>query len=240
MARLDAVLFDIDDTLFSTTEFAQRARRASVEAMVAAGLDADPDQVLEELGEIIGEFSSNYDRHFDQLLKRVKPEGLGGRNPAIIVAAGIVAYHDTKYRELKPFDDVLPLLEGIERAGLRRGIVTHGWTTKQAEKLVRLGLVPHLDADAIFISDQIGIAKPNPKLYLAALRQMGLPPKRVMYVGDSPQHDIAPPKSLGMVTVWSERAAKHRLEGTGIEPDHVVSDFEQLRQILRDEYAVPL
>ena len=110
MARLDAVLFDIDDTLFSTTDFAHRARRASVEAMVEAGLDADPQFVLEELGEIIGEFSSNYDRHFDQLLKRVKPEGLGGYNPALIVAAGVVAYHDTKFRELKPFEDVLPLL----------------------------------------------------------------------------------------------------------------------------------
>lgn len=240
MARLDAVLFDIDDTLFSTTDFAQRARRASVEAMVAAGLGADIEVVLEELGEIIGEFSSNYDRHFDQLLKRVKPDGLDDRNPAIIVAAGVAAYHDTKYRDLAPFDDVIPLLEGLGRAGLRRGVVTHGWTTKQAEKLVRLGLVPHLDPGAIFISDQIGIAKPNPKLYLAALRELELPAARVMYVGDNPEHDIAPPQSLGMVTVWAERAAKHRLEGTGITPDHTVSNFAELVTILRDGYGVDL
>ena len=40
--RLDAVFFDIDDTLFSTSVFAETARRAAVEAMVAAGLQADP------------------------------------------------------------------------------------------------------------------------------------------------------------------------------------------------------
>ena len=39
MARLKAVLFDIDDTLFSTTHFARTARRNAVRAMVAAGLD---------------------------------------------------------------------------------------------------------------------------------------------------------------------------------------------------------
>jgi putative hydrolase of the HAD superfamily len=49
---------------------------------------------------------------------------------------------------------------------------------KQAEKLVRLGIVRYLDPKAIFISDQIGISKPNPKLYLAALRELGLKPAR--------------------------------------------------------------
>jgi len=238
MTGLDAVLFDIDDTLFSTTDFAHRARRASVEAMIEAGLDEDAQVVHDELAEIIREFSSNYDRHFDQLIKRLKPDGLEPHNPAIVVAAGIAAYHDTKYRELKPFSDVVPLLKLIGDAGLRRGIVTQGWTTKQAEKLVRLELVPHLDPDAIFISDQVGIAKPNPKLYQAALRELGLKPERVMYVGDNPQHDMAPPKSLGMVTVWASRAAKRRLEGTGIEPDHIVANFDELATILRDDYGV--
>ena len=56
---------------------------------------------------------------------------------------------------------------------------------KQAEKLVRLGLVPFLDPKAIFISDQVGISKPNPKLYAVALRELGLEPAEVMYVGDA-------------------------------------------------------
>ena len=40
MADLSAVLFDIDDTLFSTTVFASRARHAAVRAMVGMGLAA--------------------------------------------------------------------------------------------------------------------------------------------------------------------------------------------------------
>ena len=201
MALLDAVLFDIDDTLFSTTQFARRARDNAVRAMVEAGLGLSEAVVRAELDEVIAEFSSNYDRHFDKLLQRLRPSALDRINPALIVAAGVAAYHDTKFRELKPFPDVVPLLSGLQKAGLRRGIITHGWTLKQAEKIVRLKLNEHLDQDAVFISDQIGISKPNPKLYQRVLEDLELDASRVMYVGDNPINDIDPCNQIGMITV---------------------------------------
>ncbi len=236
MTSLRAVLFDVDDTLFSTTAFAARARENAVDAMLAAGLSAPREEVLRELSEVISEFSSNYDHHFDKLLMRVAP-GLPG-NPALIVAAGVAAYHDTKFRDLEPFPDVVPLLRDLVSAGLTTGVVTHGWTVKQAEKLVRLGLVPHLDPRAVFISEQIGISKPNPKLYQAAVRALGLEPGEVMYVGDSPDHDIVPAAAIGMITVYSRRASRYPIEGA--VPDHVVNDFGELRGILADDYGIAL
>ena len=240
MPKLKAILFDIDDTLFSTTGFAKKARRNAVRAMIEAGLDLPEEVVLKELDEVLAEFSSNYEHHYDKLLQRLRPPSLSRTNPALIVAAGVAAYHDTKFRELEPFEDVRPLLADLKAAGMRLGIVTHGWTVKQAEKLVRLKLVPYLDPRAVFISDQIGISKPNPKLYQVALADLGLRAPEVMYVGDSPEHDVAPPRSLGMVTVWARRGAKHGLEGSAIVPDHVVADFVELRGVLREHYGVPI
>lgn len=240
MSSLDAVLFDLDDTLFSTTAFARRARANAVRAMVKAGLGLSEAVVQAELDEVIAEFSSNYDNHFDKLLQRLRPDSLERINPALIVAAGVAAYHDTKFKDLAPFDDVVPLLDALGASGIVRGVITHGWTVKQAEKLVRLGLVPHLDANAVFISDQIGISKPNPKLYQTALADLGLEAPRVMYVGDNPLHDIAPPAQVGMVTVWARRSARHDIEGTGARPDHVVDDFEELATILRERYGVAM
>ena len=237
MRKLSAILFDIDDTLFSTTEFARRARANAVRAMIQAGLDVPEEVVMRELEEVLAEFSSNYEHHFDKLLQRLRPACLTCTNPALIVAAGVAAYHDTKFRELAPFDDVFPLFCDLKKAGLRIGIITHGWTVKQAEKLVRLGLVPYLDPKAVFISDQIGISKPNPKLYLTALADLHLPAHEVMYVGDSPEHDVAPPKSVGMITVWARRAAKHGLDER-IRPDYTVSNFEDLREILRRDFGL--
>ncbi|HKX46896.1 MAG TPA: TIGR02253 family HAD-type hydrolase [Planctomycetota bacterium] len=238
MPRLRAVLFDIDDTLYSTTEFAQRARANAVRAMVEAGLGLPEEVVARELDEVIAEFSSNYDHHFDKLLQRLRPAALERINPAVVVAAGVAAYHDTKFRELKPFPDVVPLLRTLRSAGVGRGIVSHGWTVKQAEKIVRLGLLPYLDLDAIFISDQIGIAKPNPKLYQTALRDLGLQASDVLYVGDHPAHDVGPPKALGMRTAWCRRSTKWKLQPDEPQPDHVLDDFEELGAILRERYGV--
>lgn len=240
MATLRAVLFDVDDTLFSTTRFSRAARLNAVRAMVAAGLDLPEDLVLRELEEVLAEFSSNYDHHYDQLLRRLRPKALERINPALIVAAGVAAYHDTKFRELKPFDDVIPLLRDLRAAGVVTGIVTHGWTIKQAEKIVRLGLVPHLDPKAVFISEQLGISKPNPKIYALALRDLGLQPAEAMYVGDNPSHDVTPPKSLGMVAVWARRSARQALGPAGRAPDHVVDDMKELRTILRENYGVAI
>lgn len=237
MGQLRSILFDVDDTLFSTTAFAHRARRHAVRAMIEAGLGLEEERVLRELGEVIAEFSSNYDHHFDKLLQRLLPGGLEGVNPALVVAAGVVAYHDTKFRELAPYGDVLPLLRDLQSAGIQTGIITHGWTTKQAEKLVRLDLVQGLDPRAIFISDQIGISKPNPKLYTHVLGRLGREPSEVMYVGDNPTHDIAPPQSLGMVTVWAKRGTTKPLP-PGLTPDHTVEDFGELRRILAGQYGV--
>lgn len=238
MTPLDAIFFDLDDTLFPTTAFTRRARRNAVKAMVEAGLELPEEEVYRELQEVIVEFTSNYTNHYDQLLKRLRSAVRKDFNPAVIVAAGVTAYHDTKFLEIAPYEDVPSLLADLKAAGLLVGIITHGWTVKQAEKLQRLGLIPHLDPRAIFISEQLGISKPNPKLYSTALHTLGLEAPRTMYVGDNPGHDIVPPRSLGMIACWASRGAKHTLEETGVEADYEVKNFRELRKILRTSYAV--
>lgn len=238
MVQLAAIFFDIDDTLFPTTEFAQRARWNAVKAMVAAGLDRSEQDVYQELSEVISEFTSNYGHHYDHLLKRLGGDAVKGTNPALVIAAGVAAYHDTKFREIAPYEDVIPLLKDLHEADVLLGIITHGWTAKQAEKLLRLKVLPYLNPEAIFISEQVGISKPNPKLYSHALQACGLEPARVLYVGDNPTHDIAPPAGLGMLTAWSSRAARKTLEETGVEADHTIANFEQLRIVLRQHYGL--
>ncbi len=238
MSGLKAIFFDVDDTLCATTKFARHARRNAVRAMIEAGLCLDEELVFAELEEVISEFSTNYEHHFDKLLLRFGDEHTAHLNRALVVAAGIAAYHDTKFSELKPFPGVHELFAGLKDAGLRLGIITHGLAVKQAEKLIRLELLPYLDPEAIFISDQIGISKPNPKLYLTALNALALEPREAMYVGDNPAHDIAPPGSLGMITVWARTAAKTQLRDE--QPDHVIDSFDDLRRLLREDYAVEL
>ena len=58
-AALDAIFFDIDDTLFSTSVFAEKARRAAVEAMLRVGLRVSKDMLLKELQEVVDELEAS-------------------------------------------------------------------------------------------------------------------------------------------------------------------------------------
>ena len=241
MANLDAIFFDVDDTLFSTSDFAERARAASVDAMIKVGLALERDVVLQELREVVSEFTSNYDHHFDQLLRRIPKRHWKGVNPALIIAAGVVAYHDTKVRELAPYPDAVALLRALTKfPDVVRGIITSGLMIKQAEKIVRLGLYELLTPTAIFISDQIGINKPNSKLYRRACSDLNLKPARCIYVGDRPRSDVDPPNSLGMITVQLKRGSRHEKDEGKTKPTYEIRDFGELRVILERDFGFAL
>ena len=238
MKHLRAVLFDIDDTLYSTTDFAARARKNALQSMIDVGLRSSLDELHRELAEAIAEFGSNYEHHFEKLLERLPPAATRGLNRAVIVAAGVAAYHDAKFEFLKPFPDVLPALRRLSHTYLVRGIVTDGLAIKQAEKIVRLGIYPLLSPQAIFISDQIGISKPNPKIFTRACGDLDLAPDEVMVVGDHPAKDIDAANAAGCRTVLVRRGGRHQQDRGRTKPDFEIRQFGKLLSILSGRFNV--
>ncbi|MEZ6196087.1 MAG: HAD-IA family hydrolase [Planctomycetota bacterium] len=234
---LQAIFFDIDDTLFSTTRFAEKARRASIDQMIAMGLRVSHEDAYRELSEVISEFSSNYGAHYDKLLNRLPEAALEGLNPGLLVAGAVIAYHETKFRELTAYEDVTEALRLLAQTPLRLGIISSGLRIKQAEKVVRTGVWRYVDHDAVFFTDEVGIGKPNPKLYLRACEEVGVEPARTMYVGDHPTHDIDAANAAGMITVWHHREGRHLGVPGRTEPDHLVYNFLDLLGVLQDHYG---
>jgi putative hydrolase of the HAD superfamily len=238
---LDIVFFDIDDTLYSTTAFANSARRNAVAAMIGEGLRTTLEDGITELAEVVAEFSSNYPQHFGRLLDRLGPRAWGGRNRAVLVAAGVVAYHRTKERSMQILEDVRVLLEQLHAAGVRLGVISAGLHVKQAEKLIRLDALRYFDPTAIFFSDQLGVSKPNPKIYAKACAALGIEPERAMYVGDRPAHDVEPARATGLRTVqYTGAGGRYGQEPAEAEPHHRVEDLRTLRGILVEEYGLRL
>ncbi len=236
---LRAIFFDIDDTLYSTSEFAELARQNSLDAMIEQGLEMTREDLQVELEEVINEFSSNYEHHFDKLFLRIPRRLYKGKNPAVLIAAGVVAYHETKIRQLVPYEDAVEVIRLLSaRTDLILGVITEGLGVKQAEKLLRMRLVSYLTPNAVFISHQLGISKPNPKLYQRACSDLNLRPTETMYVGDNPLHDVDPPNSIGMMTVRMRRGGKYQdLEGR-TKPTLEVQNFWDLLDFLRAELGV--
>jgi putative hydrolase of the HAD superfamily len=236
VARLKAIFFDIDDTLYSTYEFSEMARENAIKAMINAGLRMSKEELRQELDEIVHEFSSNYEHHFDKLLMRIPRRFYKGINPAVLIAAGVVAYHDTKFRHLNAYDDAVEVLKLLYNSDLILGIITAGITIKQSEKLIRLKIMSYLTPSAIFISDQIGISKPNVKLYQRACSDLNIRPSESMYIGDNPRNDIDPPNQIGMVTVRNCRSSRYLDQESDTEPDYEIHNFWDLLDILRDDF----
>jgi putative hydrolase of the HAD superfamily len=235
---LRAIFFDIDDTLYSTSEFSEIARSNAIDAMIEAGLGLPREQLLVELDEVIREFSSNYEHHFDKLLLRIPKRFYKGVNTAILVAAGVIAYHETKVRQLAPYEDAFEVLRLLSKTNLILGIITEGLEVKQAEKLLRMRITPFLSPSGIFISDQLGISKPNPKLYQRACSDLNIKPSETMYVGDNPRYDIDPPNALGMITVRMRRGGKYQNEQGETKPAREVQNYWDLLDWLKQDFGI--
>ena len=108
---------------------------------------------------------------------------------------------------------------------------------KGADKLLRLGLYEFFTPTAIFISDQIGISKPNPKLYQRACEEVGVQPRETMYVGDNPTQDVDPANALGMITVHVRRG-RHAPEQGRTKATHELKNFKELLTVLRKDFNV--
>jgi putative hydrolase of the HAD superfamily len=235
---LRAIFFDIDDTLYSTSEFAATARRNAIENMRAHGFRMATEDALRELSEIVAEFSSNYEHHFDKLLRRVPRHYWEGVSDTILVAAAVVGYHETKFRELRPYEDAIDVLRLLKKqTDLKLGVISSGIALKQAEKLVRLGMVELFAPGGIFISDEIGISKPNPKLYLRACKEMNVRPSEAMYVGDRPRMDVDPCNKIGMITVLNKRTSREYEPGE-TKADFEIHNFFDLLDFLKDRFGI--
>jgi len=235
--NLKAVLFDVDDTLFPSSEFAEMARQSAVRAMVDAGLEVEFDLAMEELLDVVAEFTSNYGNHFDQLVVRLGDNLRDGVHRALVVAAGVRAYHDTK-AELRPFPDAVRCIDELRKTNLQRGILTNGLTIKQAEKLIRLDLQHAFSPGAIFISEDLGVAKPHQRIFGIACKRLGRQPREVLYIGDNPVKDIDAAHEAGLVTVLRRGTGKHAQAVGAHAPDFEVSSLDEIRGILEREFGV--
>lgn len=83
----------------------------------------------------------------------------------------------------------------------RLGLVSNLWSDKALViRAFRQCHIHHLFETMVFSSDH-SIIKPSPKLFQKALDQFNCPPHRVLFVGDSPEYDMAGAEALGLGTL---------------------------------------
>jgi putative hydrolase of the HAD superfamily len=99
----------------------------------------------------------------------------------------------------RPWPEAPALLRRIG-AHTKIAVVTNGGGRTQRGKLRAAGLAQLVHE--VFVSDELGVAKPSPEIFARALDWAGCAPGRVLFVGDDPVRDIAGAAGAGMVTAW--------------------------------------
>jgi putative hydrolase of the HAD superfamily len=116
----------------------------------------------------------------------------------------------------------------IKQRGLATALVCNaGFTTTPhlLPMLAHYGLSAHLDV--MVFSDEMGIAKPDPRIFAKALEGIGLSAGDCAFVGDNPHTDIAGAQAVGLFAV--QVGSKQR---DGVTPDARIDDLSGLLGVL--------
>ena len=137
------------------------------------------------------------------------------------------AFQEERWALCRPYPDVLPALDDLGR-DYALAMLTNGIPDIQRTKLSVAGLAGCFRATVT--SGEVGIAKPDPRVFRAVLEEIGARAAEAVMVGNSPKRDIAGAQAAGILAVQIARYAPERADG--IVPDALIRNLGELRGII--------
>ncbi|THG30876.1 HAD family hydrolase [Naasia lichenicola] len=220
MSAPSVVLFDLDDTLFAHREAVDAAAATTLRTLSA---DLDADATLAEVARWTELEEQHYHRYLtgelDYLGQRrarardfVAPYGLDLSDDA--TAESWFLDYLRGYRSAWVLhEDTLPAMDAIAAAlpGVRFGMITNGDLDFQLAKLDALLLTGRLEH--VVASGEVGVTKPDARIFELAVDLFDVPPADAVYIGDRLRTDAIGAAAAGLTGVWLNRR--------GVEPDPV-------------------
>jgi putative hydrolase of the HAD superfamily len=229
MPDWQAVIFDLDDTLYPERDYILGGMRA-VAAWAESQLGIPAERGFSELEAL---FEQGVRGNTFNLWIEAR-----GQDAEALVTAMIDVYR-THEPKLQLFPEVPTLLASLRRQ-YRLGLVTDGYVDVQRRKLLAVGAEQYFDV--IVLSDELGrdAWKPSPLPLLTALHRLGgIDPERSVYVADNPAKDFIAARRARLASIrvrrlngeyshLDPRTAEH-------EPDLTLSSLHNLELYLQDQ-----
>jgi len=204
ITAIEAVLFDWGDTLFYPPDAtavilaAAREHRVAMSAREAQALWRE----LWDAGKTPEEVASGRDLSREQ--HRASWTKLFGRADARVPGLSPRLYELMDPYRWTPYEDTRPTLEALRTRRIPTGIVSnHAYDLRDV--FASRGLRDLVDV--FVLSFEKGVAKPSPRLFEIAAKEIGTPPERTLMVGDHADADGAAAAAAGMQTyilpMWS-------------------------------------
>ena len=227
--QIKAISFDGDMTLWDFEKVMRHSLSlvlAEVQRQVPGQASADltVDQMIDIRNLVAADLKRevvNLEEIRFQAFKRTL-EFIGGA--ADKLAAHLNAlYLKHRFEGVELYSDVLPTLD-ILGPNFFLGLLSNGNGYPE-----RCGL-PDRFRFVVFSQD-VGVAKPDARIFLAACELAGCAPSELMHIGDSLESDVAGANGVGSVSVWLNRDAKKN--DSAIVPDYEIRSLAELKEILK-------
>jgi putative hydrolase of the HAD superfamily len=216
-----AVLFDLDDTLFAHRDAVESGLLSHVRALghpydasdaaaeVAFWRSLEEHHYHRYLGGDVGYEDQRRDRATDYAARH------GVKLTSADAAAWFSAYFERYVGAWRLHDDALPCLDALSGRipDVRFGIITNGELEFQLRKIDAMGIRDRFDA--IVASGEVGVTKPDARIFEHACDVLEVDPRDAVYVGDRLGTDAIGSARAGLTGVWLDRY------------DAVVSDAER-------------
>jgi HAD superfamily hydrolase (TIGR01549 family) len=229
--KAKAVLFDIDDTLFDRREAQSEVLQQIITVLpdLFSGLNSKQiDEAFSKSDEIsTQEFTSgasiddsreSRSRYFLQFLNL-------DQHRCQEIAKLYLEYYP---KIIAPVEGAQSTIHNLAQK-LQVGIISNGSPAVQYQKLNNLGIKQYLSC--IILSEEIGIRKPDTRIFQEAASRIGQLPENCLYVGDSIDADITGAKNAGMISCWFNPRQIQQTHSI-ITPDFEIFRLAQLIKII--------
>ncbi|TRZ42338.1 HAD family hydrolase [bacterium] len=193
---IEAVVFDLDDTLIYTSEIFRRFMAEYVET-VSRSLEINSLTLGKRLRELndegyrkMGVSPERWSAALDQLSLELNNSEVVKDNLSILMKIYV------EEPRLRP--GAKAILSGLGDAGFKLGMVTHANTDWTLRKLTQTGLINYFDA--IEIANENGFK--TVEHWKRGMDSLGVVYNRCLVVGDNLKGDIIPAVSLGARAIW--------------------------------------
>lgn len=216
---IKAVLFDLDGTLLNRDESVLRFAGRQYDRMIKWTGHIPKDTYINRFIVLDAKGYVWKDKVYQQLVEEFCLTGITSQEL-------LQDYLDEFQYSCVPFPKLKEMLAELSAAGLRLGMITNGFVEFQMRNIEALCIKDYFQA--ILISEWEGLKKPDPAIFLRALKKLNTAPHQSLFIGDHPQNDIAAARNVGMTCVWKEDS-----QWPGTISDYTVQDLGEIPNLLK-------
>lgn len=218
------VFFDIGDVLVSTEGYNKSRNEMTFQTIKEYKNDLTLDEFNAAYKQLAPSFPASNSKKMELLIKELLPRLDGEEISKRIKAISKVLEEAMSVRVedyLAPYQDVIETLDYL-KPRYKLGIIAN-FSQWIKDGLKNWGLYDYFEV--IVLSSDIGISKPDKKIFTYALEKANATPRLSCMIGDRPDNDIAPAKALGMHTI---RVAYKGTENSADNPktDAEIAEFQ--------------